>query len=119
MIKYHQSKNNNLIAELIDANFKINEVQDILDLFGELIPNNCNRLIIIENNLHDNFFNLKTRLAGDILQKFSNYRISLAIIGDFSKYKSKALQNFIRECNKGTQVFFLSNIEEAINRLAK
>ena len=119
MIKYHESKGNIPIAELIDNNFKISEVQDALDLFGELIPFNCNRIIIRESNLHDNFFDLKTRLAGDILQKFSNYRISLAIIGDFSKYKSKALQDFIRECNKGSQVIFLENIEAAINRLAK
>jgi hypothetical protein len=118
MIKYHKTTNDNLIAELIDDNLIISEVQDALDLFGDLIPSNCTRIIIRESNLNDNFFNLKTKLAGDILQKFSNYRIRIAIIGDFSTYKSKALQDFIRESNKGNQVFFLENSETAINRLS-
>lgn len=118
MIKYHKTTTNNLIAELTDNTFIISEVQDILDLFGNLGTIDCNNIIIRESNLHRNFFKLETRLAGDILQKFSNYKIRLAIIGDFSKYKSKALHDFIRESNKGNLVFFVNNIESAINRLS-
>jgi hypothetical protein len=117
MIKYHQFEGKVIIAEITDDHVIISETQDMVDLMGEVVFNNCTRIIIHEENLHPDFFNLKTRLAGDILQKFSNYRVKLAIIGDFSKFKSKSLGDFIRECNKGNMVFFTTSFEEALNKL--
>jgi hypothetical protein len=117
MIKFHKTINDTLIAELTDDKFIITQTQDILDLFGDLLSDNCNRIIIHERNLHSDFFQLKTGLAGDILQKFSNYKVKLAIIGDFSKYESKSLHDFIRECNKGTMIFFLDTLDSALIRL--
>jgi hypothetical protein len=116
LIKYHNSENR-IIAELIDNEFIINQSQHVLDILGELGEHNCGRIIIHEKNFHKDFFNLRTGLAGEILQKFSNYRIRLAIVGDFSKYSSKSLQDYIRESNKGQIVFFTENVESAIKRL--
>ena len=107
-----------IIAELSDEEFVISKTQDALDLFGELIPFNCTKIVIHESNLHPDFFILRTGIAGDILQKFSNYRIKLAIAGNFSKLKSKSLQDFIRESNKGNSIFFLENLDTALNKLA-
>jgi hypothetical protein len=118
MIKFHEI-NDTVIAELNDDNLIISQTQDILDLFGDLVYKNCNRMIIHKRNLHEDFFKLQTGIAGDILQKFSNYRIKLAIIGNFSEYKSKSLQDFIRECNKGNSVFFLNSYEDALNRMTR
>lgn len=56
-------------------------------------------------------------IAGDILQKFVNYGIKLAIFGDFSKYTSKPLKDFIYECNQGQDVFFVKDEAEAIKIL--
>ena len=106
------------IAELRDEKFVISKTQDALDLFGDLIPTNCTKIIIHERNLHPDFFILRNGIAGDILQKFSNYRIKVAFIGDFSKFTSKSLQDFIRESNKGKGIFFLENIDTALNKLA-
>lgn len=117
MIKYHKSLNDIVIAELTDDKIIISQTQDILDLIGDLVYYDCSRIIIYERNLHPDFFNLKTRLAGDILQKFSNYRFKLAVIGDFSKYKSKSLADFIRESNKGKMIFFLDSLDSAMIRL--
>lgn len=118
-LKYIQHNNSNSIAELIDEKFLISKPQDVLDIFGELIGTDCERIIIHEKNLHADFFDLKTRLAGEVLQKFSNYRVKLAIVGDFSKYNSKSLQDFIFESNKSDFVFFANNLESAIMRLEK
>lgn len=118
-LKYIQRNNSISIAELIDDNFLINKPQDILDIFGELIGTDCERIIIHEKNLHADFFDLKTRLAGEVLQKFSNYRVKLAIVGDFSKYNSKSLQDFMFESNKSNYVFFTNKLESAIMRLEK
>lgn len=118
MIKFHKTLNDSLIGEVTDENFIITEVQDTLDLFGNLGTEDCSGIILKENNLHPDFFNLNTKLAGDVLQKFSNYKIRLAIIGDFSKFKSKALHDFIRESNKGKLIFFTDNMQTAMSRLS-
>jgi len=119
MIKYHTSPNNIVIAELTNDNFIITEVQDALDLISDLGTDDCNRIIIRESNLIKDFFSLKTGLAGEILQKFSTYGVKLAIAGDFSKYRSTALKDFIRESNRGNQVFFVDDIKTAFARLSK
>jgi hypothetical protein len=118
-LKYHHPDSEFSIAELCEENFIISQPQHVLDIFGNLMFTNCDRLIIHEHNLHADFFDLKTRLAGEVLQKFSNYRVKLAIVGDFSKYNSKSLQDFIFESNKSRTVFFTDNHSSAIKRLEK
>ena len=74
-------------------------------------------IILHEYNLPVEFFDLSTQLAGDILQKFSTYDSRLAIVGDFSKYESKSLKDFIYESNKGRRINFVHSVEEAISAL--
>jgi hypothetical protein len=118
MIKYYEIENK-VIAELTDENLIITQPQDFLDLVGDSVSQNCNRLIIREKNLHKNFFRLHTGLAGEILQKVSNYNFKLAIIGDFTKYSSNNLQDFIRESNKGSSIFFVNTWEDALNKIVR
>jgi len=116
-LKYIETNNKTSIAELTDADIIISNAQDVLDIFGELIAVDCDRIIIHEGSLHTDFFNLKSGLAGDILQKFSNYKISVAFVGDFAKYKSKSLQDFIFESNNSSAVIFTENVASAIMKL--
>ncbi|PHD99048.1 hypothetical protein COF43_15045 [Bacillus toyonensis] len=67
--------------------------------------------------ISEDFFDLKTGLAGDILQKFINYKVKIAIVGDFSMYTSKSLKDFIYECNKGNNIFYLATEQQAIEKL--
>jgi hypothetical protein len=67
--------------------------------------------------IDESFFDLKTGIAGEILQKVSNYQMKLAIVGDYSNYPSKSLRDFIYESNKANQVIFINNIQDAIDRL--
>ncbi|MFC2347384.1 MAG: DUF4180 domain-containing protein [Bacteroides sp.] len=69
----------------------------------------CNGL-----NITPEFFDLKTKIAGNILQKFAQYQMPLIIVGDFSKYKSKSLNDFIFESNKGSQVNFVSDLSRVL-----
>ena len=64
-------------------------------------------MIIDKSNITEEFFDLKTKLAGEILQKYVNYQVKLAIVGDFDGYSSKSLKDFIYECNNGKHVFFV------------
>lgn len=97
----------------------INNVQDVLDLFGELYGQYYDGIILYERNITHDFFDLQTKLAGEILQKFSNYRIRLVIVGDWSKYTSRSLEAFIYESNKGKTVNFSSSPTEALELLSR
>lgn len=96
----------------------INNVQDVLDLFGELYGQYYDGIILYERNITHDFFDLQTRLAGEILQKSSNYRIRLVIVGDWSKYTSRSLEAFITESNRGKTVNFSSSPTEAVKLLS-
>ncbi|GEP92364.1 protein of unknown function [Chitinophaga terrae (ex Kim and Jung 2007)] len=110
---------NSKIAEVISDGFVIETADDGLDILGNLGYQDFDKIIIHEKNITPAFFELKTGLAGEILQKFSTYRVRLAIVGDFVAYAgSKSLRDFIYESNKRKQVNFVPTIEEAINVLS-
>lgn len=107
------------IAEIRSDDLVINNVQDALDIMANADALGARKIILYEKNISPEFFQLKTGLAGEVLLKFTNYKVDLAIIGEFSKYKSKSLEAFIYETNKGNQFYFVQNIETAKNRLLK
>ena len=97
----------------------IKDVQTALDLMATVqYEAGCDRIGIHKSLLSEQFFDLKTRLAGEILQKFTNYRVKVAIIGDFSMYPSQKLKDFIHECNSGKDIFFLPTEQQAIEKLS-
>ena len=67
----------------------------------------------------EDFFKLSTGVAGEVVQKFVNYGYRLAIFGDFSGYASKALRDYMYECNNGNHLYFAASEEEAVLRLGR
>lgn len=108
----------NKIAEVISDNFVINNNQDGLELLVNLYYQDFDRIILHEKNITSMFFDLKSGMAGEILQKFSTYRVRLSIVGDFSKYQSQSLHDFIYESNKGQHISFVSSLLDAITKLS-
>ena len=117
-IKIHEL-NGFRIAEVIAEEILIENLQDGLQLLVDLYYQDFGKIIIYGKNLTSEFFDLKIGLAGDILQKFSNYRVRLIIVGDFSIYQGKSIRDFIYETNKNQQVNFVANTEEALKRLSQ
>ena len=101
-------------TEIIPIDVKIGTVRDALDLMANA---SSERLLIHEASLPASFFDLSSGLAGDILQKFVQYGMTVAIVGDFEKYNSKSLSSFIVECNRGRSIFFVRDVETALERL--
>jgi hypothetical protein len=96
------------------------DTQSALDLMATVkYETGCERIAIPKTAITEDFFVLSTGIAGEILQKFVTYRTTLAIIGDFSRYTSKPLHDFIFESNKGRHIFFVSTEEEAVAKLTK
>lgn len=105
------------IAEVISDTTVITTVDDALDLIGNLGYQGFGKAILHAKNLAPDFFDLRTKLAGEVLQKFTNYRLRVAIVGDFTNVTSNSFRDFIRECNRGKQVCFTGSIDEAITQL--
>ena len=112
-IKIH-TINDRKIAEIISDDIVLQTVEDAVDLIGNMSYQGFDKLIIHEENIISDFFELKNKIAGDILQKFSQYSMPLAIIGDFEKYESKSLNDFIFESNKGKQINFVTTVEDGL-----
>ncbi|NMC55728.1 MAG: DUF4180 domain-containing protein [Eubacteriaceae bacterium] len=110
---------NNIDIALIQSDeLLLYDINSALDFIATVnYETGCRNIAINKESIAEDFFILSSGLAGEILQKFVNYHIKFAIIGDFSKYSSKALKDFIYECNKGNDIFFVSNEDDAVKKL--
>lgn len=109
---------NDTLVYIESEDIIISDPQSALDLMMTLqYEKGCSRIILDKKAICEEFFRLSSGIAGEILQKFINYHTKLAIIGDFSKYTSKPLRDFIYECNKGNDIFFVSNLDQAVEKL--
>lgn len=113
-----QDINHSKIAEIISDKTILKSIDEGLDLLGDLYYQGFDCIIMYEKNISPTFFDLKTKFAGEILQKFVQYQMSLMIIGDFSKYSSKSLNEFIYESNKSKHINFLNSQPEALQKIA-
>lgn len=92
--------------------------RDAVDLVGAAFGTDV--IAIPRTRLTADFFRLRTRLAGEVLQKLGDYRFKVAIVGDVSAEiaTSDALRDFVRECNRGRQVWFVEDLAGLERRLA-
>ncbi|EJL29213.1 hypothetical protein PMI01_03374 [Caulobacter sp. AP07] len=78
-------------------------------------------LAIPLERLGPGFLDLSTRLAGEVIQKFTNYRMAVAFIGDITPWTeaSQSLAAFVAESNRGATVWFVPDLSAFEARLAK
>ncbi|WP_070136883.1 DUF4180 domain-containing protein [Crocinitomix algicola] len=103
-------------AEIEDQSTIINSIEAAKDLLGEVYYQGYDGIILHQKNIDPAFFDLKNKMAGHILQKFSTYRIIFIVLGDFKEFTSNSLNDFIWESNKGKMVNFLADIKAVQNR---
>ncbi len=111
-------RNDVQIAEVQAAEVRIASAADGTDLVGSLYFQGFDAVILYAENISPAFFDLKTGIAGEVLQKFSNYRIKLAIVGHFTDVESSSLRDFIRESNALGHINFAATREEALEKLS-
>lgn len=111
-------KNNIEIAVINSNEYLIKDVQSALDFIMTVkYETGCKNIVINKEAVVEKFFVLSTCLAGEILQKFINYGVRFAIYGDFSKYTSKPLKDFIYESNRGKDIYFQPDVSHAVEKL--
>lgn len=108
------TQNSFQIAELISDDMLITTVEDGTQLIADLYYQGFDLIIIQAAQLAPVFFDLKSGLAGEVLQKCSNWRIRLTIVGDFKATESKSLRDFIYESNTGKLVNFVDSVDTVL-----
>jgi hypothetical protein len=105
---------------ILVCNGMIASERDATDIIGAAFTERPDWIAIPLTVLSQAFLDLKTGLAGAILQKFVNYGFRVVIVGDTSaeQARSKPLTDFIRETNKGKQIWFCANLDEFTAKVA-
>jgi len=94
----------------------IRSAADIADALGASIDNGG--LLLDETQLGAGFFDLRTGLAGEVLQRFTNYRARLAIVvADPAAYGSR-LGELVHEHRTDAAVRFFAGQQQARRWLA-
>lgn len=98
---------------------ELKSVRDATDLIGDARSQSAQIVVVPISRFGDEFFDLKTRIAGEFLQKFVTYGLRIVLLGDLSELASKsvALRDFIRESNRGNSIWFLADLAELEHRL--
>lgn len=93
--------------------------------FKDLIPlawaDEASVVAVPVERLDVTFLDLKSGIAGDVVQRFVNYRLRLVFVGDVSARlaESRALSDFVRETNKGDAIWFVEDWHLLRARLAR
>ncbi len=108
------------IAEVKGEPGSLKGPQNVHDLIGEIaFAHHVTRVLADRDLVDTSFFDLRTGFAGELAQKFTNYRMKLAIVGDFNFIESLALKAYIHESNLGNTVRFLKDRQKALDWLAQ
>ena len=108
------------VALVREPGVLITGVQSALDLVATVnYETGCTAVVLPIGALAGDFWVLSTRLAGEVLQKFVNYHMRLAVVGDFTGLaaESRSLHDFLYESNQGSHILFAASEEEALERL--
>lgn len=94
---------------------------DALDLLGHAFGEEATVVAVPADLVADDFYTLSTRVAGDVVLKFTNYRVRLVIVGDISHRvdASDSLRAFVHETNKGRDIWFVADADELATQLAR
>ncbi|MBV7694647.1 DUF4180 domain-containing protein [Streptomyces sp. TRM70350] len=93
--------------------------QAALDLIGDALGQGAEVVAVPVERVADEFFRLRSGVAGAVMQKFVNYRLRLAIVGDVSRHveESTALRDFLHETNRGGHIWFVPSQDELAAKL--
>jgi uncharacterized protein DUF4180 len=83
---------------------------DAVELIGRAYEHQADFVVVPVEHVDERFFTLGTRILGDVVRKFTSYRIGLAVLGDLAPYlASDAFRAFVHETNKGKDIWFLAD----------
>jgi hypothetical protein len=107
------------VLECAPEETRLRTYNDAVEIVGKSFETRATLVLIPVECLDDDFFRLRTRIAGELIQKFVQYKRRLVILGDISRHlaESSALRAFVLEANRGKEVWFLATRQELDERL--
>ena len=99
-------------VEVQEGTTVITREEDAVDLAGICGVNDTDLLLLSRDTLPEEFYDLKSGLAGAVLQKFSNYRIKAAAIIQPEKITGR-FREMVIETNRGNHFRVFKNREDA------
>lgn len=96
----------------------IGDEQSALDVIGEAFGAEAEVVVVPVERLGADFFELRSGVAGAVVQKFVTYRLCLVIVGDPAHHgTSGPVEDWIREANRGRDLWFVADDAELDARL--
>ncbi len=90
-----------------------------LDLVAACGENGASRLLLHADSFTDDFFHLRTGLAGTVLQKFSQYRVRVAAVLTPELVNQGRFKEMVLEANRGSQFRVFYDTQAAIQWLVE
>lgn len=92
---------------------------DAIDLIAASYEDRASLVALPVERFDSTFFDLRTRSLGEFIQKFVQYKLRVAFVGDISPYLdgSTSFRAFVREANEGDHVWFVANVDELAARI--
>jgi hypothetical protein len=87
---------------------------------GDVMGEEARALVVPVESLPESFFDLRSGLAGEVLQKASNYRIVFAVVGDVTGYTaaSRAFHDLVVEAQHAKGYAFAPDMAALETRFA-
>jgi len=103
------------IAECLDP---IGAPSGAHELVSACVENDSRHLLIDDRQLPPEFFDLRSRLAGELIQKLQNYHVKLAIVFSDVVSHGERFEEFVREARRGSNFRTFDDREAALTWLA-
>ncbi len=109
-----------LVLEFAPEGSVLREDRETTRLISAAMEHGADIVAIPAARLAADFFDLSNGVAGAFTQKFVNYRLRLAFMGDFSAAidASGALAAYAREANRGGDIWFVADRLDLERRLS-
>jgi hypothetical protein len=100
-------------ARIVVCDDDIAAVDEALALIGACFEHDSTRLLIDAKHLPAAFFELRSRFAGEFIQKLANYRLRVAACFDSGPERSARFEEFLREAKRSQDFRAFTNREDA------
>lgn len=100
-------------SRIVVCDGAIAAVDEALQLIGACFEHDSHRILIDAKDLPAAFFELRSRFAGEFIQKLANYRLRVAAYFESGPERSERFEEFLREAKRGHDFRAFTNREEA------
>ncbi|MCW7540396.1 DUF4180 domain-containing protein [Aquabacterium sp. A7-Y] len=102
---------------VVECRTGVNEPANALDLIAACAQHDTDRLLLLSTALPPAFFELRTRFAGDFIQKLINYRLRVGGVFESDDAYPERFREYLLEARHGPQFRAFSSREDALQWL--